>query len=211
MYPSGITPELVELIANEARILPYLDMPIQHGSDRMLQLMRRPERQVTIRGRVEQLREAIPELTLRTTVIVGFPGETDDDFGEMLDLLGEIRFERIGAFTYSLEEGTRAAEMEGHVPVEVMNERLGELMDVQREINFEKNEELVGRRLMALVDRLVDDDGDLDAIARTTGQALDVDGATNLCDAVGVQPGSMIEVEIVDSLDYDLIGKVTQS
>ena len=211
MYPSGITPELVELIANEARILPYLDMPIQHGSDRMLQLMRRPERQVTIRERVEQLREAIPELTLRTTVIVGFPGETDDDFGEMLDLLGEIRFERIGAFTYSLEEGTRAAEMEGHVPVEVMNERLGELMDVQREISFEKNEELVGRHLMALVDRLVDDDGDLDAIARTTGQALDVDGATNLCDAVGVQPGSMIEVEIVDSLDYDLIGKVTQS
>ena len=101
--------------------------------------------------------------------------------------------------------------MEGHVPVEVMNERLGELMDGQREISVEKNEELVGRRLMALVDRLVDDDGDLDAIARTTGQALDVDGATNLCDAVGVQPGSMIEVEIVDSLDYDLIGKVTQS
>ena len=208
MYPSGITPELIELIANENRILPYLDMTIQHGTDRMLRLMRRPERQATIRQRVGQLRQAIPELTLRTTVILGFPGETDDDFAEMLDFLAEIRFERVGAFTYSMEEGTRAAEMEGHVSIELMNERMGELMDVQREISFEKNAELVGKRSMALVDRVLEEDGDFDAVARTAGQALDVDGVTNLCNAAGVQSGSMIEVEIIDSLDYDLIGTV---
>jgi ribosomal protein S12 methylthiotransferase len=170
--------------------------------------MRRPERQVTIRRRVEQLRQAIPELTLRTTVILGFPGETDDDFAEMLDFLAEIRFERVGAFAYSMEEGTRAAEMEGHVPIELMNERMGELMDVQREISFEKNSELVGQRSMVLVDRVLEEDGDFDAVARTIGQALDVDGVTNLCNAADVQSGNMIEVEIVDCLDYDLIGKV---
>jgi ribosomal protein S12 methylthiotransferase len=102
MYPSGLTRELVELIASEKRILPYLDMPLQHGSDRILELMRRPERRETIRERVGWLREAVPDLTLRTTVIVGFPGETDDDFREMLELLEELRFERVGAFTYSV-------------------------------------------------------------------------------------------------------------
>ena len=107
-----------------------------------------------------------------------------------------------------MEEGTRAAEMEGHVSIELMNERMGELMDVQREISFEKNAELVGKRSMALVDRVLEEDGDFDAVARTAGQALDVDGVTNLCNAAGVQSGSMIEVEIIDSLDYDLIGTV---
>ena len=111
MYPSGITRELVELLASEDRILPYLDMPIQHGSDRILTLMRRPERRETIVERVGWLREAIPDLTLRTTVIVGFPGETDQDFREMLDLLEDVQFERVGAFTYSIEEGTRAADL----------------------------------------------------------------------------------------------------
>jgi ribosomal protein S12 methylthiotransferase len=141
-------------------------------------------------------------------VILGFPGETDDDFAEMLDFLAEIRFERVGAFAYSKEEGTRAAEMEGHVPIELMNERMGELMDVQREISFEKNTELVGQRSMVLVDRVLEEDGDFDAVARTIGQALDVDGVTNLCNAADVQSGNMIEVEIVDCLDYDLIGTV---
>ena len=208
MYPSGITPELIELIAAEDRILPYLDMPIQYGSDRMLKLMRRPERQLTIRQRVEELRNAIPELTLRTTVIVGFPGETEQDFIEMLDLLSEIKFERVGAFAYSREEGTRAAEMEGHVPIEVTNERIGELMDLQREISFEKNTELIGQCSLVLVDQLLEEDDEFDAVGRTHGQALDIDGVTNLSGAEDIRSGSMIEVEIVQSLAYDLIGKV---
>jgi ribosomal protein S12 methylthiotransferase len=167
MYPSGIAREMVELIANEARIVPYLDVPIQHGGDRMLQLMRRPERQETIRERVGWLRDAIPDLTLRTTVIVGFPGETDDDFQEMLDLLEEIRFERVGAFTYSIEDGTRSASMDGHVEQGVMNERLEQLMELQRDISFKKTLALVGMRTTALVDRLVEDDDEFVAVART--------------------------------------------
>jgi ribosomal protein S12 methylthiotransferase len=214
MYPSGITREMVELIAGEARIVPYLDMPIQHGSDRMLKLMRRPERQETIRERVGWLRDAIPNLTLRTTVIVGFPGEQDDDFREMLDLLEEIRFERVGAFTYSVEEGTRAADMDGKLEQAVMNERLEELMEVQRDISFEKNLALVGTKTTALVDHRLEDDEDFAAVARTVVQAHEIDGVTNLVwpegqiGLDGIEAGRMIDVEIVDALDYDLVAKL---
>lgn len=209
MYPSGITPEMVELLADEARILPYLDMPIQHGSDRILEAMRRPERTDTIRARVAELRRAVPDLTLRTTVIVGFPGETDDDFRRMLDFLEEMRFERVGAFAYSVEEGTRAADMPGHLPEEVKAERLEELMEVQRAISFEGNLEQVGRRVTALVDHRVDDDEEFCAVARTPAQALEVDGVTQIRGSGdGVRPGDMVEVEIVDALDYDLVAEV---
>ena len=214
MYPSGITPELVDLVAGESRILPYLDMPIQHGSDRVLGLMRRPERRATIRERVRWLRDAVPDVTLRTTVIVGFPGETDGDFRALLDLLEEVRFERVGAFTYSVEEGTRAAEMDGRVPRELMDERLEELMEVQRGISFDANLALVGRRMTALVDERLPDDDDYAAVARTPGQALEVDGVTNLLRGVEVErgvevaPGGMVDVEIVDALDYDLVAEM---
>ncbi len=180
MYPSGITPEIVALLAAESRILPYLDMPIQHGSDRMLRLMGRPERRDTILERVAWLREAVPDLTLRTTVIVGFPGETDDDFKEMLDLLEEVAFERVGAFTYSVEDGTRAAEMEGHLDEGLKDDRLEELMELQRGISFDHNLALVGRRAQALVDRTVDDDEDFVAVARIAAQAPEVDGVTHV-------------------------------
>ncbi|HSM61798.1 MAG TPA: 30S ribosomal protein S12 methylthiotransferase RimO [Longimicrobiales bacterium] len=208
MYPSGITRELVGLIASEPRIVPYLDVPIQHGSDRILRLMRRPERRRTIVERVSWLREAIPDLTLRTTVIVGFPGETDDDFQEMLDLLEEVEFDRVGAFAYSLEEGTRAADMDDHLPEYVKQERLEALMEVQRGISFERNLSLVGRRTTALVDARVEDDREFGAVARTVAQALDVDGVTNLRRGADVSAGDMVEVEIVDALDYDLVAEV---
>jgi len=208
MYPSGITRELVELIAREDRILPYLDMPIQHGSDRMLELMRRPERRATIRERVTWLRDAVPDLTLRTTVIVGFPGETDEDFREMLDLLEEIAFERVGAFTYSAEEGTRAAEMADHVPDHLMADRLEELMELQREISFEKNLALVGRTTTALVDEVIEGDSEYIAVARTPAQALDVDGVTRVRGATPVAPGTLLDVRIVDALDYDVVAEV---
>jgi len=208
MYPSGITRAMVDFMASEARILPYLDMPIQHGSDRVLGLMRRPERQATIRERVGWLREAIPDLTLRTTVIVGFPGETDADFREMLELLDEIQFERVGAFTYSVEEGTRAADMDGQIDQHVMNERLEELMELQRGISFDKNAALIGQTMTALVDRLIHDDPEFGAVARTVGQALDVDGVTNIRKADALEVGSLIEVEIVDALDYDLVAEL---
>jgi len=208
MYPSGVTRELVELIASEPRILPYLDMPIQHGSDRMLEAMRRPERRATIRERVSWLREAVPGLTLRTTVIVGFPGETDEDLRDMLDLLEEVEFDRVGAFTYSLEEGTLAAELDGHVPAGLAADRLEELMELQRSISFDKNLALVGRSTTALVDDRAEDDPELVAIARTPGQALDIDGVTHIRGPADVDPGTFVDVQIVDALDYDLVAEV---
>ena len=210
MYPSGITRGLVELIAGESRVLPYLDMPIQHGSDRVLELMRRPERRATIRERVAWLRDAVPELALRTTVIVGFPGEGDDDFREMLELLEEIQFDRVGAFTYSLEEGTRAATLGGQVPAEIARERLEELMELQRAISFDKNLALVGTTTIALVDERVQGDAEHVATVRTPTQALDIDGVTHLRGPVRVDPGAFVEVQIVDALDYDLIAEARE-
>jgi ribosomal protein S12 methylthiotransferase len=205
MYPSGITRELVELVAGEPRILPYLDMPIQHGSDRILALMRRPERRSTIRERASWLRDAIPGVVLRTTVIVGFPGETDEDFDQMLELLEEVRFDRVGAFMYSLEEGTRAAQLGDRVSEEVAAERMERLMDVQREISFERNRALVGTTTVVLVDELLQDDPEHGAVARTPGQALDIDGVTYLRGSAAVDPGGFLEVQILDALDHDLV------
>ena len=207
MYPSGISPELVELMAREPRILPYLDMPIQHGSDRVLERMRRPERRATIRERVRWLREAIPDLVLRTTVIVGFPGETEEDFEALLELLEEIRFDRVGAFAYSREEGTPAAKMPGQVPEAVKRERLERVYDLQRSISLERNEALVGRELVVLVDRAETEDGQ-DAVGRTAGQALEVDGVVYLKNAADVRPGSFVRGRILEAQEYDLVGEV---
>lgn len=211
MYPSGITEEMVGLLADSSRLLPYLDAPIQHGSDRILEAMRRPERQKTIRERVRWLRDAVPDLTLRTTVIVGFPGETTDDFQILLDFLEEMQFERVGAFPYSVEEGTPAAGMDNQVPPETRRERLEEVMAVQSGISLELNQRHVGSVQRALVDFILDDDPDFGAVARTAGQAIDVDGVTNLLPGGSVKPGEFVEVEIVDALEHDLIGRVRGS
>lgn len=210
MYPSGITRELVDLMASEPRIVPYLDMPLQHGSDRILTLMRRPERQATIRERVGWLRDAIPGLTLRTTVIVGFPGETEEDFQIMLDLLEELQLDRVGAFTYSIEEGTPAATMADQVPDEIKQERLEGLMDLQRGISLDTNLDLVGRRMRLLVDDLTPDDEEFAGVGRTEGQALEVDGVTHLLreEGVNLSPGSFVDVDVVDAEEYDLVARV---
>ena len=216
MYPSGITQAMVEVLAEASRrthgprILPYLDMPIQHGSDRILAAMRRPERQDTIRERVGWLRDAIPGLTLRTTVIVGFPGETEKDFREMLELLEEIRFERVGAFAYSPEEDTPAVTMSDQVPEGVRRERLEELFDLQRMISLEKNMDLVGSVRTALVDRVVDDDPEFSLLGHTEGQAIDVDGVTWIQaeGAEGVRAGEFVSLEIVDASEHDLVARL---
>ncbi len=203
MYPSGIQKDLVELMAKEPRLLPYLDMPIQHGSDRMLKLMRRPERQKTIRERVQWLRDALPELALRTTLIVGFPGETDDDFEAMLELLEEIRFDHIGAFPYSIEEGTIAAEMPDHLPDEIKRERLERLFDLQRGIAQERNEARVGTVQTVLIDHI-----DGDALGRTRAQALEVDGVVSITNGEGLQSGQFVEVRITEAIEQDLAGEL---
>ncbi|MXX35838.1 MAG: 30S ribosomal protein S12 methylthiotransferase RimO [Gemmatimonadetes bacterium] len=211
MYPSGITPALVDLIASQPRLIPYLDMPLQHGSDRVLARMRRPERQETVRQRVRWLRDSIEDLTLRTTVIVGFPGETDDDLSVMMDFLEEIRFDRVGAFTYSIEEGTAAADMPDQVPEEVKAERLDRVMEHQRDLSLESNLQRVGTRARVLVDEMTPGEPRHDAVGRTEGQAPEVDGLTFLTGASGVAAGDIVDVEIVDADDYDLTGRLVNA
>ncbi len=140
LYSTGITPRLLEVVARENRILPYLDMPMQHASDAVLARMRRPERKRTIRDRVARFRDAVPGVAIRTTCIVGFPGETDHDFDELMEFLEEIQFDRVGAFTYSPQEGTRAAAMDDDVPDAIKRERLERLTELQRSITAERYE-----------------------------------------------------------------------
>ena len=216
MYPSGIYRELVELIAAEPRIVPYIDMPIQHGSDSVLKRMRRPERQATIRERTQWLRDAIPDVALRSTIIVGFPGETDEEFEEMLELLEEIRFHHLGAFSYSVEEDTLAAGMPDQVPAEVRRERLERLMDLQRGISQERNEEWLGREVDVLVDDLVGRDADdphaargvRGAVGRTARQALEIDGVVHVDDARGAQPGQFVRARILEAVEDDLRAEI---
>jgi ribosomal protein S12 methylthiotransferase len=202
LYSAGLTPRLLELMATEPRILPYLDMPIQHASDAVLARMRRPERQATIRDKVRRIREVVPDVAIRTTCIVGFPGETQEDFDALLAFLEEIQFERVGAFTYSPQEGTRAAELADDVPDDVKQARLERLNETQRLITAERYERRLGRTVRALVDRV--EDGVIQA--RTAFQADDIDGVTYVEGAPdSLQPGAFIDVtlgDIVEDVDF---------
>jgi ribosomal protein S12 methylthiotransferase len=201
LYSTGITPRLLEVMARETRILPYLDMPMQHASDAVLARMRRPERQRTIRDRVRRVREVVPDLALRTTCIVGFPGETEEDFEQLLAFLEEIQFERVGAFTYSPQEGTRAAQMDDDVPESLKRERLERLLELQRQVTAERYERFEGRLARVMVDRIVDGG----AQGRTVWQADDVDGIAYLDGAGSLAPGTITEARIEhveDDVDF---------
>jgi ribosomal protein S12 methylthiotransferase len=201
LYSAGITDRLLEVVAREQRILPYLDMPIQHGSDLVLARMRRPERKRTIRERVRKFRDAVPDVAIRTTCIVGFPGETEEQFEELLEFLEEIQFERVGAFAYSPQEGTRAAQYADDVHDTVKRERLERLTELQRSITAERYESRVGRTALALVDRANPANGT--SQARLPWQADDIDGVTQIDEALS--PGTIAEVaveEVVDDYDF---------
>jgi len=198
VYSAGITPRLLELMARERRIVPYLDIPIQHGSDAVLARMRRPERAATIRACVARLRDAVPDVAVRTTCIVGFPGETDDDFERLCDLLEDVRFDRVGAFTYSAQEGTRAAALADDVPSSLKRDRLDRLTDVQRAIGAERAERYVGRTVPAIVDRAAA--AGARAEARLWWQADDIDGVTYL--AGDAAPGAIVDC-VVESVETD--------
>ncbi len=204
LYSAGITPRLLEVMAREPRVLPYLDMPMQHASDSVLARMRRPERRRTIRERVARLREVVPDLAIRTTCIVGFPGETDDDFAQLMDFLEEIQFERVGAFTYSPQDGTRAAELVDDVPESLKRERLERLMELQRQITAERYERFIGRTARAMVDRI--EDGE--AQARTVWQADDVDGIAYLQGADALRPGTIVDA-VIEGVEEDVDFRAT--
>jgi ribosomal protein S12 methylthiotransferase len=193
LYSAGLTPRLLELMAREPRILPYLDMPIQHGADVMLRRMRRPERQRTLREKLAHIRAVVPGITIRTTCVVGFPGETDADVETLLAFLEEAQFDRAGAFAYSPQEGTRAAAMPDDVPDVVKRERLERVLELQRQITVERAEQQVGRTVRAIVDR-ISDDGLVEG--RTVCQADEVDGVTYIEGGRQLRPGTLADVTI---------------
>ena len=202
LYSSGITPRLLEVMARNERIVPYLDMPMQHAADPVLKRMRRPERRDSIRQRVASVRAVVPDVAIRTTCIVGFPGETDEDFESLLEFLEEVRFERVGAFTYSPQEGTRAHAMVDDVPDAIKRERLERLQELQRAITVERYEERIGRVVRAIVDRRATNDAP--AQARVIWQADDIDGVTWLEDSTAA-PGTLVDIaleEVVDDFDF---------
>ncbi len=197
VYSAGINERLVELMARESRIVPYLDMPIQHATDRMLERMRRPERLRTLREKLAWLRGTVPDLAIRTTCLVGFPGETDEDFRALLG----AQFDRMGAFAYSPQEGTRAMQYEDDVPDEVKRDRLEEIVEVQRAISGERLSRFVGRDVDVLVDKLEDEAGI--KVGRVQWQADDVDGVTYLERGGWAEPGGFVRARITASEDYD--------
>jgi ribosomal protein S12 methylthiotransferase len=204
VYSAGLNQRLVDLIARERRIVPYLDMPIQHASDRMLERMRRPERKRTLREKLPWLRDAIPDLAIRTTCLVGFPGETESDFRELVEFVEETQFDRLGAFAYSAQDGTRSAVYEDDVPDAVKRDRLEELLELQRAISAERLARFVGREVEVLVDCVADpDDAGATHVGRVQWQADDVDGVTYLERGGWAVPGSFVRARLGASEDYD--------
>jgi ribosomal protein S12 methylthiotransferase len=206
LYNAGITPALLDLVSRESRIVPYFDMPIQHGADEVLKRMRRPERNRTIRDKVARIRDAVPDVAIRTTCIVGFPGETDDDFQTLLELLEDVQFDRVGAFTYSPQEGTAAHALADDVPESLKQERLERLHELQGLITAERFERRVGRRVPAIIDAA---NGDC-LEARAIWQAHEIDGMTVLDAGTNdIRAGDIVEAEITAVVDdVDLRGTV---
>lgn len=199
VYPYPHVDDVIPLMA-EGRILPYLDVPFQHASPHILKAMKRPASAENTLERIARWRAICPDITLRSTFIVGFPGESDDDFERLLDFLDAAQLDRVGAFAYSPVEGAAANALPGQVPAEIREERLARFMAVQADISSAKIRRFIGRRLEVLVDEVDGDRG----IARSQADAPGIDGVVHIADAGGLQPGDMLEVEIIDSDAHDL-------
>jgi len=204
LYPATVDEQLLEVMAREEKVVNYVDVPLQHSEDRILKAMGRAGTRRGYLRLLGKIRRAVPGVTLRTAFIVGFPGETRQDFEGLLDFVQEAGFDRLGAFLYSKEDGTPASRLPGHLPRQAKQERYDELMGLQTEISREKNQDLVGRRFRALVDSV---DGS-EATARLPGQGMDIDGVTRISGVEdrGIQAGQFVEVEITAAQDHDLEG-----
>ncbi|HPQ81539.1 MAG TPA: 30S ribosomal protein S12 methylthiotransferase RimO [bacterium] len=204
-YPHGFPDRLIEVIRDSRDVCKYVDVPIQHISDRVLRSMKRKGAGAEIRELVGKLRREIPGVSLRTSLIVGYPGETQEDFDMLLDFVCEARFEHLGVFTYSPEEGTAASRLKGRVTHEVAARRRDEIMDVQRDISLENNRRYLGRRLRVLVEG-VSPESDLLIAGRHEGQAPEIDGVVYINDGSAAR-GEFAEVEITEAHEYDLVGR----
>jgi ribosomal protein S12 methylthiotransferase len=204
VYPYPHVDDVIPLMA-EGRILPYLDIPFQHASPRILKLMKRPAHSERTLERIRAWRETCPDLTIRSTFIVGFPGETDEEFEELLDFLREAQLDRVGAFAYSPVGGARANELPNPVPEELKEDRLERFMEVQAGISAAKLQKKVGRTLTVLVDE-VNADG---AIARSMADAPEIDGLVRIRGATSLRPGQFAEVRVTGASEHDLEASVS--
>jgi ribosomal protein S12 methylthiotransferase len=213
-YPRDFPDALVDVMAAEPKIAKYLDMPLQHSSDRLLRAMKRGRDSTFLRELLAKLRARVPGLALRTSLIVGLPGETEEDFEDLLRFVEEQRFERLGVFEYSREEGTPAAEMDGQLPDDVKRERFQRVMEAQREIARAHQQAFVGRKVEVLVEGASEESEHLLA-GRNAQQAPEIDGLTYVNEIAiegapdaAVYPGEIVTVEVTDAGDYDLVGRV---
>jgi ribosomal protein S12 methylthiotransferase len=199
-YPGYVTDELISVIADHAQILPYLDIPLQHAHPATLKRMRRPANLDWVHGTLRKMREKIPDLTIRTTFIVGYPGETEAEFEALLEFVKEIRFDRVGAFQYSFEPGTLAESLGDPVPSDVKQTRWERLMELQQGISLERNQSWVGKTL----DVLIEGQGDGISIGRSYRDAPEIDGLVIIEDEIPV--GELLPVRITGAMVYDLTG-----
>lgn len=203
-YPEEIYDELIETIRDEKKICHYLDIPIQHASDRILKRMGRRTSKQELIDIVGKLRKEIPDIVLRTTLITGFPGETEEDHEELKEFVDEMEFDRLGVFTYSPEENTPAAEMADQVPEEVKEERRDELMELQQEISYDRGQDRIGQELLVMIEGKVADESAY--IGRTYGDAPKVDGYIFVQTGELLMTGDFAKVRVTGALEYDLIG-----
>lgn len=209
LYPQGLTDPMLDAIAAEPRVVNYFDVPFQHASEAVLRRMKRPWRHALIGELVGKIRERMPDAVLRTTMLLGFPGEGDDDFRRVLDIVEALRFDRLGVFTYSKEEGTAAYALGPEVAAELMQERQDRLMALQQRISLARNRQLVGTTMTVLIDgpsphypSMIE--------ARSRGHAPEVDGSVLLPEQPGLEGGSFVRARIVDAEPYDLIAELKQ-
>lgn len=209
MFPNSLTEELVEVIKNEPKVCNYFDVPIQHISGNILQKMGRAKSGDQIKGILNKIRESIPEATIRTTVIVGFPGETDEDYEELKEFISEFKFDYVGVFKYSREEDTKAYDMENQVDEEIKNQRWADLINLQAKIAEEKNKALIGKEIEVMIDG-ISSESEYMLEGRTQGQALEIDGKVLTTDGTA-KAGEIVKVKIEQNFDYDFIGPILEN
>lgn len=204
-YPEMITDELIETIANQEKICKYIDIPIQHCSDEVLKKMNRRTSKQKLIELIERLRFQIPDIVIRTSLIVGFPGEREEHFSDLVDFVSSIKFDRLGVFTYSQEENTPAARMTDQVAEDVKIERQRKIMELQQQISLDKNREKIGKIVDVLIEEKLE--GNNEYLGRTRGDAPEIDGLVYLQSESPIKPGDIIPARINNALEYDLIGE----
>ena len=200
-HPAHLSQRIIDSIADSDKVCNYLDMPVQHASDNILKSMKRGLNQQGIRDRINRLRDASPGIAIRTTLIVGYPGETEEDFTELFNFVKDIRFDRLGVFTYSEEEGTSAAHLEDNIPQEVKNDRKNQIIELQHDISLARNESFIGKNIRVLVDQTENNIG----VGRTEYDSPEID---NIVQIEGkVSRGQFVNIIVNDANEYELIGK----